>query len=244
MDLFLVCFCTGLREAYHCVDVDNCNSLQLSVQKFFKLPPTKDEPKRGELRFVPFDYKQYCDKMMPLPDAISCAATVYLKQLCDNMLKPDSNDEVEKRIFKERSFARLCSLLVFLFKVANSSSKDDDTLQIRQNALLAPLCFLPLVSVVCHKILNAEHNKNQKFLCHTDQSDTRVSRPFHSLVGYIASIPSRSQANPSKDGDDSETDRENLWNRFLPSVTDPNQLQLFSKLPPADKRLDCAEGRY
>ncbi len=248
MDLFLVSFCSGLREAY-CLEGGCC--LDLRFQKDFKNSDAESNPD------AKLDFAAYCQEKKPLPDSISCAPSCYLKSLIDNYLKPNSGDGAEKRSYKERSFARLCSLLIWVFKDAKHTSANDmGIIRIRQNALLVPLCFLPFVSVVCHKILNLDFNKNRKFPCLTDQCDNdyRKTRPRHSLMGYSAVIPKRSSAKAKKDVEETDINHADLWKRFLPSVTAddnsfPSQFFQFTKMSASDaKHLkvhnDCCEGRY
>ena len=244
IDLHLVCFSLGLRETYY---TGNC-CLELRYQRDVKLPkPHKSNPDPS------VDFKQFCDQMKPLPDSISCDPSVYLKPVVDVWLKPDSNDTPELRTLKERAFARLCSLLIFVFKEAKHTSLSDEKINVQQNALLVPLCFLPFVSIVCHKILPWDCGNNQKILSHTNQLDTRQEwRPVHSLVGYVPVIPSLSQVQPSKDSEETEPDPESLWKKFLPQVTDdncfPSQFHHFTKISPSDGRSvklnESSEGRY
>jgi hypothetical protein len=264
-DLFLVCFCAGLRDAY-CSGTGNQlnNTLELNFHRDLKSQKdaTKSEDLPKYLPDVPLNFKQYCDQMKPLPDSISCGPSRFLKGFVDTFLKPDSSDKPETRLHKERAFARMCSLLIFVFKDANHTLTNDEKsmLQIRQNALLVPLCFLPCVSVVCHKMLYPDNNKNQKFpsqiLTHTEQSDSRRARPYHSLLGYVAVTPPMPGVQRNRDSEESETDREmfcdGLWKKFLPMVTDdnhfPSQFGQFTKMSLSDGRSfklsDCSEGRY
>lgn len=258
MDLYLVCFTLGMREAY-CTG--NC-SLELKYQMDLK-PPKPLNQKSDQNVPIPspihlsIDFKQFCDQMKPLPDSISCDPSLFLKPFVDGCLKPDSKDSLEIRTFKERAFARLCSLLIFVFKEAKHASlhtsSSNEKINVQQNALLVPLCFLPLVSIVCHKILPWDvDGSNQKILSHTAQLDTRKFRPAHSLVGYVPVIPSLSQGQPSKDSEETESDVESLWKKFLPQVTDdncfPSQFLHFTKISLSDGRSvklnESSEGRY
>jgi hypothetical protein len=247
MDLFLMCFCSGLREAY-CLE----NGCPL-VLKFQKDTPS------GSTIDVQFDFAAHYSQKKPLPDSISCDPSLYLKPFIDMFLKPVSNDNLELRSYKERAFARLCSLLIWVFKNAKHTTADDSgILSIRQNAMLVPLCFLPFVSVVCHKMLSIDAQSGRIFPCLTDQSDNRKAphtRPRHSLMGYSAVIPKRPDAKVKKDADDSDgildTD---IWKRFLPSVASddssfPPQFFQFTKMSPANAKYwrqhnDYPEGRY
>ncbi len=254
IDLFLISFCSGLREAY-CSDGGCC--LDLLYQKDFK--PTSDL-ERENPRYEAdqkLNFEEYCNKMRPLPDSISCYPSQYLKSLVDQKLKPATGDSLEKRAFKERTLSRLYSLLLWVFKDAKhtSTSADGgkDIMIIRRNALLVPLCFLPFVSVVCHKILNVKADPaNSKLPCHTDQRDDRRVRPVHSLMGYAPVIPKRPQVTPNKDAEESDNSDVGLWKKFLPILADdncfPSQYFHFTKMSQSDgknwKRDDHAEGRY
>jgi hypothetical protein len=182
-----------------------------------------------------------------------------LKVLIDNHLKPETRDSVESKAYKERALSRLCSLLLWVFKESrHSSSKDDErsSENIRRNALLVPLCFLPLVSVVCHKILHIDKDKSLlSFLCFTKQHDKRIARPRHSLLGYVADTPSRSQlAAPVDSSEDPDSIQDNpalLWKRFLPNFEKghhPSPVFCFTKMLPSDgnwkQHSDCPHGRY
>jgi hypothetical protein len=248
IDMFLVSFCSGLREAY-CLEGGCC--LDLKFQKDFRALDSDSQPE------AKLDFAAHCKQKKPLPDSISCDPSYYLKSLIDNFLKPNSADAAEKRSYKERAFARLCSLLIWVFKDAKHTSADDSgIIRIRQNALLVPLCFLPLVSVVCHKMLNLDVNKNRKFPCLTDQngSDNRKTRPRHSLMGYSAVTPKISSSNPNNDMGEFDTSHADLWKKFLPSaVADdncfPSQFFHFTKMSQADAKYwkehnDYGEGRY
>jgi hypothetical protein len=249
MDLFLLCFCSGLKEAY-CLD-GGCN-LVLKFQKDTKSGSTPD---------VQFDFAAHFSQKKPLPDSISCDPSLYLKPFIDNFLKPDVSDSTEVRSYKERAFARLCSLLIWVFKNAKHATADDSgVLSIRQNALLVPLCFLPFVSVVCHKMLSIDARSSRNFPCLTDQSDSDnrkppYTRPRHSLMGYSAVVPKRPDAKVQKDADESDSILDtDVWKRFLPSVTSddssfPPQFFHFTKMSPANAKYwrqhnDYPEGRY
>ena len=251
-DLFLVSFCSGLREAY-CSGAGCC--LDLLYQKDFK-PITDLEDPRYEIKTLNFE--EYCKKKRPLPDSLSSYPSQYLKVLVDQKLKPATGDSLEKRAYKERTLSRLYSLLLWIFKDAKHTSTSTDGGReitiIRQNALLVPLCFLPFVSVVCHKMMNVKATPaaNPKLPCHTDQQDARQVRPPHSLMGYVAVTPKRVQVVHNKEAVEPDHSDVGLWKKFLPNVADdncfPSQFFYFTKMSQSDgknwKRDDYAEGRY
>ena len=245
IDLFLLCFCSGLREAY-CME--NGCTLDLKFQVEFKADKNNPEKKNHDTKDL--EYEEFEKQKKPLPDSIECEPSAYLKILIDNHLKPDSSDSPERRVYKERAFARLCSLLLWVFKDARHNPGDKPWI-IRQNALLVPICFLPFVSVVCHKLLNYySPNQNKAFPCLTDQNDTRKTRPKHSLIGYVAVIPKRPSTKPQKDIEEeaeSRHDDSNIWQRFLPRGADDNSFFHFTKMSQDRSwklHSDLPEGRY
>jgi len=249
MDLFILCFCSGLREAY-CME----NGCVLEMNFHVELEPKTDKlnPEIPKTKDLPLVYEEFLKQKKPLPDSVSCEPSAYLKTLIDNHLKPDSSDSPERRVYKERAFARLCSLLIWVFKDAKHNPDEKKPWIIRQNALLVPLCFLPFVSVVCHKILNYHApNQNKAFPCLTDQNDNRKSRPKHSLIGYIAVIPQRPSDKPNKDIEQesvSSHDDPSIWQRFLPRGADDNSFFFHFTKMSQDRswkvHSDLPEGRY